>query len=114
MLQRSPTLCLLCALSFASLAVLNPLSMAIGQQHGSVYWTAAGLGALEQPPNGAEGFAAALPETAFALADSPVRTSAIGQVGALPLTNTRRISQARPFERGRSGPTQAPPPSART
>mmetsp|Transcript_52025 Transcript_52025/g.139961 ORF Transcript_52025/g.139961 Transcript_52025/m.139961 type:complete len:371 (-) Transcript_52025:303-1415(-) len=36
MLQRSPALCVLCALSFASLALLNPLSMAIGQQHGSV------------------------------------------------------------------------------
>lgn len=36
MLRRSPTLCALCAASLVSLAALNPLSMAIGQKHGSV------------------------------------------------------------------------------
>ena len=35
-ISQSPTLALLCALSFVTLALLNPLSMAIGLAHGSV------------------------------------------------------------------------------
>ena len=43
-----------------------------GQQHGSVYWTSEGIAALEKPPAGASGFSEALPDTSFAVADSPI------------------------------------------
>ena len=43
-----------------------------GQQHGSVYWTAEGLAALEGPASGASGFSEALPDAAFSITDCPI------------------------------------------